>query len=154
MGSCEIRRRLGVRRLGVRRPGVRVQLAGRGRRPEQSPADYTAPALQLERLLWRRQFRWRIPERRRHGWERRIVSTDPSGVLGGMQFGYNYLFSPNWLIGLEVEFDWTSGQGTATFANATTVGTFTSNHNWYDIVAGRLGYTMGPWFYYVKGGVA
>ena len=81
-------------------------------------------------------------------------STDPSGVLGGIQFGYNYLFSPNWLIGLEVEFDWTSGQGTATFANATTVGTFTSNHNWYDIVAGRVGTTMGPWFYCVKGGVA
>jgi outer membrane immunogenic protein len=81
-------------------------------------------------------------------------STDPSGVLGGIQFGYNYLFSPNWLIGLEVEFDWTSANGRGSFANATTVGNFTSNHNWYDIVAGRLGYTMGRWFYYVKGGGA
>jgi outer membrane immunogenic protein len=62
-------------------------------------------------------------------------STDPSGVIGGIQFGYNYLFSPNWLVGLEVEFDWTSGNGTGTFATPRTLGTFTSNHNWYDIVA-------------------
>jgi opacity protein-like surface antigen len=81
-------------------------------------------------------------------------STDPSGVIGGIQFGYNYLFSPNWLVGLEVEFDWTSGNGTGTFATPTTLATFTSNHNWYDIVAGRLGYTTGKLFYYVKGGGA
>jgi opacity protein-like surface antigen len=81
-------------------------------------------------------------------------STDPSGVLGGIQFGYNYLFSPNWLVGLEIEFDWTSGQGTGSFVTPNTAGTFTSNHNWYDIVAGRLGYTTGNLFYYVKGGGA
>jgi hypothetical protein len=75
------------------------------------------------------------------------LSTDPSGVIGRIQFGYNYLFSPNWLVGLEVEFDWTSGRdGTGTFATPNTAGTFSSNHNWYDIVAGRLGYTAGNLF--------
>jgi opacity protein-like surface antigen len=82
------------------------------------------------------------------------LSTDPSGVLGGIQFGYNYLFSPNWLIGIEVEFGWTSGQGTGIFATPATAGTFTSEHNWYDLVTGRLGYAMGNWLYYVKGGGA
>jgi opacity protein-like surface antigen len=81
-------------------------------------------------------------------------STDPSGVLGGFQLGYNFMFSPNWLLGIEAEFGWTSAQGAGNFATATTAGSFTSNHNWYDTLAGRLGYTQGPWLYYVKGGGA
>jgi outer membrane immunogenic protein len=27
-----------------------------------------------------------------------FVSTDPSGVLGGLQAGYNYIIAPNWLV--------------------------------------------------------
>jgi outer membrane immunogenic protein len=34
-------------------------------------------------------------------------STDPSGVLGGFQAGYNYQFAPNMLVGVEFEMDWT-----------------------------------------------
>jgi outer membrane immunogenic protein len=55
-------------------------------------------------------------------------STDPSGVLGGFQAGYNFLFSPNWLRGIEAEFDFTSARGVGNFATATATGTFTSNH--------------------------
>jgi len=85
-----------------------------------------------------------------------LLSPDPSGVVGGLQFGYNYMFSPNWLLGIEGDLDWTSAQGTENFTTAAAIGAgqITSNHNWYDIVAGRLGYTMGPWLFYAKGGGA
>ena len=73
-------------------------------------------------------------------------STDPSGVLGGVQAGYNYQLAPNWLIGVEGELSWTS-------ASTTDFG-FRSEHNWYDTFDGRLGYVMGPWLLYAKCGVA
>jgi opacity protein-like surface antigen len=83
-----------------------------------------------------------------------IFSSNPSGVLGGLQFGYNLQFAPQWLIGIEGELDWTSAQGTANaFGPAATV-TLTSNHNWYDTIDGRLGYMMGPVLIYAKGGAA
>jgi opacity protein-like surface antigen len=74
------------------------------------------------------------------------VNTDPSGALGGLQAGYNYQVAPNWLIGIEGELSWTSASGTG--------GNFHSDHNWYDTLSGRLGYTMGPWLMYAKGGAA
>ena len=63
-------------------------------------------------------------------------STDPSGVLGGLQAGYNFQIAPYWLLGIEGELSWTS-------ASATTF-EFHSHHNWYDTLDGRLGYVMGP----------
>jgi opacity protein-like surface antigen len=82
------------------------------------------------------------------------LATDPAGALGGIQLGYNYQLSPNWLAGIEGELSWTSGQGAATLSNAVTAGSFTSDHNWYDTLAGRLGYVQGSLLLYVKGGVA
>jgi outer membrane autotransporter protein len=81
-------------------------------------------------------------------------STDPSGVLGGVQMGYNYQFSPTLLVGVEAELDWTSATGTGNFGNAAVAGSFSGNHNWYDTLDGRLGYVMGGWLLYMKGGVA
>jgi outer membrane autotransporter protein len=81
-------------------------------------------------------------------------STDPSGVLGGVQIGYNYQLSPNWLLGIEGEFDWTSAQGTTNFASPITAFSSSSDHNWYGTLNGRLGYVQGAWLYYVKGGGA
>jgi opacity protein-like surface antigen len=85
-----------------------------------------------------------------------IFSIDPSGVLGGIQLGYNYQFSP-WLLGIEANLDWTSAQGTTNFLSTgagATAFSLTSDHNWYDTVDGRLGYVMGPLLLYVKGGGA
>jgi opacity protein-like surface antigen len=76
----------------------------------------------------------------------RTFSTDPSGVIGGVQLGYNYQLAPYWLVGIEGELTWTS-------ASATTF-EFNSHHHWYDTLDGRLGYVMGPWLLYTKGGVA
>jgi len=81
-------------------------------------------------------------------------STDPSGVLGGFQLGYNYQLSPNWLVGVEGELSWTSASGTATFGNAIIGGSLSSNHNWYDTLDGRLGWAQGNWLLYMKLGLA
>jgi len=75
------------------------------------------------------------------------VNTDPSGFVGGVQAGYNYQIAPNWLIGIEGELGWTSASGGSDFI-------FRSQHNWYDTLDGRLGYVMGSWLLYAKGGAA
>jgi opacity protein-like surface antigen len=82
--------------------------------------------------------------------------TNPSGALGGVQFGYNYLAAPNWLVGFEAELDRTSAQGKAKFVDpaGTASLSITSDHNWYDTLTGRLGYVMGPLMLYGKGGAA
>jgi len=73
-------------------------------------------------------------------------STDPGGLLGGLQAGYNYQLSPNWLIGIEGELTWTSASGSSL--------DFQSNHHWYDTLDARLGYVMGNLLIYAKGGAA
>jgi opacity protein-like surface antigen/outer membrane receptor protein involved in Fe transport len=82
--------------------------------------------------------------------------TNPSGALGGLQFGYNYLVAPNWLVGIEGELGWTSAQGKANFVDpaGTASLSITSDHNWYDTLSGRVGYVMGPLMLYAKGGAA
>jgi outer membrane immunogenic protein len=76
------------------------------------------------------------------------ASTDPSGVLGGLQAGYNYQVAPNWLVGVEGELSWTSASGGSSSV-------FHSDHNWYDTLDARLGYVMaGGWLLYAKGGAA
>lgn len=76
-----------------------------------------------------------------------FASTDPSGVLGGLQAGYNYIVAPNWLVGIEGELSWTS-------ANGTNIDDVKSQHKWYDTLDARLGYMMGSWLLYAKGGAA
>jgi opacity protein-like surface antigen len=87
-------------------------------------------------------------------------STDPAGVIGGAQLGYNYQFS-SWLLGIEAEFDGTTAQGTTNFNGPSTGGpttgtalTIFSDHNWYTTLSGRLGYVMGSFLFYAKGGGA
>jgi opacity protein-like surface antigen len=86
------------------------------------------------------------------------ASTDPSGVLGGGQVGYNFQFAPSWLIGIEGEFDGTSARGTTnvvgTGAQIGTALSVASDHDWYAVLSGRLGYVSGPWLFYAKGGPA
>lgn len=83
-------------------------------------------------------------------------ATNPAGALGGLQFGYNHLIAPNWLVGLEAELEWTSAQGKTNFVDpaGTTALSMTSDHNWYDTLSGRIGYVMGPLMLYAKGGAA
>jgi opacity protein-like surface antigen len=85
-----------------------------------------------------------------------VSATNPSGVLGGVQFGYNYLLAPHWLAGVEGDLGWTSAQGKTSFIGpaGTTALSVTSDHNWYDTADARLGYVTGPLMVYAKGGAA
>jgi outer membrane autotransporter protein len=82
------------------------------------------------------------------------LSTDPSGVLGGLQAGYNYQFSPNWLVGVETELSWTSARGSAAATVAGAAVALTSTHNWYDTLAARFGIVQNNWLFYAKVGAA
>jgi outer membrane autotransporter protein len=87
------------------------------------------------------------------------LSTNPSGIIGGLEAGYDYQFSPNWLVGAEAELSWSLASGnfnfmTTTPAGAVASGIFNSNQKWYDTFTGRVGYLMDDWVLYVKGGAA
>jgi opacity protein-like surface antigen len=76
-------------------------------------------------------------------------NTDPSGALGGLQAGYNFQIAPLWVAGFEGDFSWTNANGSIPAAG------FTSNHNWYSTLSGRLGYIVAPnWLVYGKAGGA
>jgi len=86
-------------------------------------------------------------------------STSPSGTIGGLAFGYDYQFSANCLVGADLALSWSSARAsfnsiTATAPAAFSAGMLTTNHNWYDIFTGRVGYVLGNWVLYGKGGVA
>jgi outer membrane immunogenic protein len=83
--------------------------------------------------------------------------TDGSGngnngrFLGGVQVGYDMQFSQNWVLGVEGQYSWLSGN------NNNFVGTgfaFNSDRRELGSVTGRLGYTWGPAMLYFKGGYA
>ena len=86
-------------------------------------------------------------------------STDPSGVIGGGQIGYNFQLAPAWLLGIEGDIDGTSVKGNTNIVSSSPAGIGTalsiaSNHNWYATLAGRAGYVAGPWLIYAKAGGA
>jgi outer membrane immunogenic protein len=59
-----------------------------------------------------------------------------SGAFGGFQAGYNHRIDSKFLIGAEGELSWGS------------------QSRWFDTLDARLGYVLGPWLLYVKGGGA
>jgi outer membrane immunogenic protein len=71
--------------------------------------------------------------------------------LGGLQGGADYQFAPNWVLGVEGQYSWLSGNVGAVFP-----GGFAYNNNQRGLgsVTGRVGYTWGPGLLYVKGGYA
>jgi len=95
-------------------------------------------------------------------------TTRLNGVVGGGQIGYNFQFTPNWVLGFETDIQGSGERGSSTFVNpfstqlcglATTDGTiFTCNPNvpangivgtayearinWFGTVRGRLGYLI------------
>jgi outer membrane immunogenic protein len=86
------------------------------------------------------------------------------GVIGGVQAGYNWQFNPNWLLGVEADFQ-ASGQKGTTVYGATIIipsglgnnpATVTDSHklDWFGTVRGRLGVTSDRWLVYATGGLA
>src|SRR5579871_2214311 len=71
--------------------------------------------------------------------------------MGGLQGGYDYQFSPNFVAGIEGQYSWLSGNVGAVFPGGST---YTNNQRGLGSVTGRIGYTWGPGLLYVKGGYA
>lgn len=96
------------------------------------------------------------------------LKTDPRGGVGGGQIGYNWRLGPQWLIGLETDFDYANIQGSDLRMGASTNGTtlfntFAStatvagsqNTNWLGTFRGRVGALLSDNFLlYATGGLA
>jgi outer membrane immunogenic protein len=88
------------------------------------------------------------------------TSFNSSGVLGGMQLGYNWQFNRNWLAGLETDFDGSGMKGSRTtpgliFGIAPFSATVDEQIKWFGTVRARLGYLPTEHLLtYVTGGLA
>jgi outer membrane immunogenic protein len=80
-----------------------------------------------------------------------------SGVVGGLQLGYNYQFNRSWLVGLETDFDWTGmkGSGSTPYFSGLEISSAEERVKWFGTVRGRLGYLpTDNLLAYVTGGFA
>ena len=84
-----------------------------------------------------------------------------SGVVGGLQIGYNFQFAPNWLVGIETDFQWSdlngNSNGAFSFVRGAAPHTSSADEriNWFGTVRGRLGYLVtSNWLVYGTGGFA
>ena len=72
--------------------------------------------------------------------------------LGGVQGGFDYQFTSNFVGGIEAEYSWMTGNNNGvTFPGGVIV---TDKHDQLGSVTGRAGYTWGPGLLYAKGGYA
>jgi outer membrane immunogenic protein len=72
-------------------------------------------------------------------------------LLGGLQAGADWQFSPNFVVGVEGQYSWLSGNVGAVFPGGFA---YTNNQRGLGSITGRVGYTWGPGLLYVKGGFA
>lgn len=81
------------------------------------------------------------------------VDLNARGLSVGVLAGYNWIFSPKVLAGVEVDFGYLGGRRKFTDWNdgAVTVGV---EPTWYGTLRGRLGYVTGPSVIYATGGLA
>lgn len=83
------------------------------------------------------------------------IGAKQRGFIGGGQIGYNWQFAPQWLTGIEADFQGLTGEGSATltsisgvagfptetFTSATTI---TKKVDWLGTLRGRLGILVTP----------
>jgi outer membrane immunogenic protein len=86
----------------------------------------------------------------------------PAGVIGGLQAGANYEFTP-WVVGIEGTWTASAIQGNTLIpcAGACLLGAtpitqerFTSQAQWFAALTGRAGYAANDWLFYAKAGGA
>jgi outer membrane immunogenic protein len=91
-----------------------------------------------------------------------------NGAIGGFQAGYNWQTAPNWLWGLETDFQWSGEKGSGSFSHhdefnfpaglfflETDQNTrYTAKITWFGTVRGRLGYVMDRFVIFGTGGFA
>jgi outer membrane immunogenic protein len=102
----------------------------------------------------------------------------PNGVIGGGQIGYNYQFSPTWVVGFEADFQGSGERGSNAFADAfsstvcvsgsgptgcfvngplnlTAATSYDAQIDWFGTVRARLGYLIADQvLLYGTGGLA
>jgi outer membrane immunogenic protein len=93
-------------------------------------------------------------------------TVNPSGFMGGGQIGYDWQFSPVWVVGLEADFQGSLEKESATLTNSASNSTFfltgtavtqyEAKIDWFGTVRGRIGYVWGNGdvLTYVTGGLA
>lgn len=79
------------------------------------------------------------------------TSPDGSGLIGGFQLGYNFMMSPQWLIGIEGDFTWTGIDGSALCPNPAFSCGF--DIDWLASIRGRVGYAVDSFLFYGTVGV-
>ncbi len=75
-----------------------------------------------------------------------------SGVIGGGQIGYNYMLSPNFVVGIEADVDATSLKGSVLSTDGSN--RHTSKLDEFGTVRGRAGIAQDNWLFYGTGGYA
>src|ERR1700688_409106 len=71
--------------------------------------------------------------------------------LGGLQVGADYQFAPNWVLGVEGQYSWLSGNVGAVFPGGFA---YNNNQRGLGLVTRSVCYTCGPGLLYVKGDYA
>src|SRR6185312_9261215 len=69
----------------------------------------------------------------------------------GVQAGADWQFNPNFVVGVEGQYSWLSGNVGAVFPGGYA---YTNDQRGLGSITGRVGYTWGPGLLYVKGGYA
>ncbi|MBX9711544.1 MAG: outer membrane beta-barrel protein [Xanthobacteraceae bacterium] len=75
-----------------------------------------------------------------------------STFIGGVTTGYNYQFSPNWLVGYEGDTGYQEFKGSGFYPGSATQSASTTSNGWFSSLTGRFGYVNGPSLIYAKGG--
>lgn len=79
-----------------------------------------------------------------------------SGMIGGVQAGYNYRLNSGWLVGVEGDFSFPNyiTSNSIVSALATPANAVTQQWDYTASLRGRIGYTSGLWLVYATGGFA
>lgn len=80
------------------------------------------------------------------------IDRGDAGFTGGGQIGFNWLFAPHWVAGIEGDIGHL--RIARSFDDWGNVEAFGVNTDWYGTVRGRLAYTNGPSLFYATGGAA
>lgn len=78
------------------------------------------------------------------------ADTEGNGVQGGVHAGYNYMVTPNFLAGVEADFQLSDLSDTGTRGGVTTE----TSSDWNAGLRGRLGFTFDRFLVYGAGGLA
>jgi len=82
-------------------------------------------------------------------------STNPDGVIGGGQAGFNWQ-ADQWVFGIEADLQGSGQKANGNFSNPATLTSigFTNKLDWFGTVRARMGYALDCWLPYVTGGWA